>query len=1048
MFFQGHTADGVAADWMTRYEKHPAQALCDLVNLVLKCAGCELQVDLHDIEDPDHATSKLTDIQDEFQQLKVTDYPLLSKAKGHAASFRSTINAFFDSVIVAAHAAGLLYNDETLMENLLVWVTSLSSSSIRPFRHTATAVALAIANTICGLTAEIGESVARTMKQKEGEQQKKKVNRERVEILQAKIIAEEERQKTLGNILEDIFSTVYVHRYRDVEPKIRVDCVTALGTWITTAPEVFFSGQYIRYLGWMLADIHAPTRAEVIKQLSKLFKNKDNVGRLRAFTERFQPRMVEMASRDAEVGIRTAAIDLLDMVRETGLLEPDNIDTIGRLIFDKEPRVRKAVGGFFAESVNDLFESVAEDLGGEEVIEEYLGEEGEDDYDSPRISWLKYICLAEVLTSYAADSQEESQQPVVEAAVGALNVNVAESRVALAAQAIYDNIDEVKDWDVLAGYLVFDHSCLPTDETDPVRAFRVRCRPNEGQEILLLEILHVAVKTRVVEAVKSEVDKKGKKSKARIEASNEIQVKTAIHLAQVIPQLLKKFGSNPATATAVLRLEHVLNLEIFQELRQDSTTYSSLLDDINKQFLTHADQRVLSEASNAILHARSFEDLEETTEKKVQELWEDTINTLRMLVDSDIDDRNLTDLCNTVRRIAYLASVSDCVEVFNQELLSSSKQGRNNSSPYNILLELLNTYLETPESDPEAADKVDELMLGAIKALLFHNMWASLSLRNALEGKTSLLPDTPSYESFAQILQTIMSSRKGIDPVRLAAATSYLDLHTLFASFRYIDTSPSSSSSDSTVKDLCQPISPRGQSLLLNIFSAVERQFAKKTHRELDLPPEERETISGGRIDSEPVDSDFSSAEETSSSESDDELQGGNNTNNFQPSQRKMHTQKQKALAEQILCELAGKLVIAIRSDLLPPSGSIAWQFRLERNKSRLGNNYKEVLAHLARPVGPSAAAVKKRRNQEGKKVADKKSKESKEIVEEDDNEDVDEEEGEEEEVGEREEEVKAGNGEDAGHEESGEREDEEEEEEEEEGVDPRLLLDEDIMGD
>lgn len=1049
---------------MTRYEKHPAQALCDLVNFVLKCAGCELQVDLHDIEDPDHATSKLTDIQDEFQQLKVTDYPLLSKAKGHAASFRSTMHAFFDSVIVAAHAAGILYNDETLMENLLVWVTSLSSSSIRPFRHTATAVALAIANTICGLTAEIGESVARTMQQKEGEQKKKRVNEERVDILQAKIIAEEERQKILGNILEDIFSTVYVHRYRDVEPKIRVDCVTALGTWITTAPEVFFSGQYIRYLGWMLADIHAPTRAEVIKQLSKLFKNKDNVGRLRAFTERFQPRMVEMASRDAEVGIRTAAIDLLDMVRETGLLEPDNIDTIGRLIFDKEPRVRKAVGGFFAESVNDLFESVAEDLGGEEVIEEYLGEEGEDDYDSPRISWLKYICLAEVLESYAANSLEESQQPVVEAAVGGLNINVAESRVALAAQAIYDNIDEVKDWDVLAGYLVFDHSCLPTDETDPVRAFRVRCQPNEGQEILLLEILHVAVKTRVFEAVKSEVDKKGKKSKARIEASNEIQVKTAIHLAQVIPQLLKKFGSNPATATAVLRLEHVLNLEIFQELRQDSTTYSSLLDDINKQFLTHADQRVLSEASNAILHARSFEDLEETTEKKVQELWEDTINTLRMLVDSDIDDRNLTDLCNTVRRIAYLASVSDCVEVFNQVLLSSSKEGQNNSSPYNILLELLNTYLDTPESDPEAAEKVDELMLGAIKALLFHNMWASLSLRNALEEKSSLLPDTPSYESFAQILQSIMSSRKGIDPVRLAAATSYLDLHTLFASFRYIDTSPISSTGDNTIKDLCQPITPRGQLLLLNIFSAVERQFAKKTHRELDLPPEERETIGGGRIDSEPVDSDFSSADESTSSESDDELQG--NTNNFQPSQRKMHAQKQKALAEQILCELAGKLVIAIRSDLLPPSGSIAWKSRLERNKLRLGNNYKEVLAHLARPDGPSGATAKKRKNQEGKKTADKKSKESKELVEEDDNEDMDGEEGEagegeegegeEEEVGEGEEEGEAGNGKDAGHEEVGEmeekeevgEEEEEEEGEEEEGVDPRLLLDEDIMGD
>ncbi len=923
---------------MTRYTQNPVQAICDLVNFVLKSTGCDSQVELHDIEDPDHATTKLTDIQDAFQALKVTEYPLISKAKSNHLSFRSTMTAFFESIILAAHAAGLLYTDETLMENLLVWVTSLSSSAIRPFRHTATAIALAIASTMCGLTADVTESLARTMKQKEGEQKKKKVNKERVEGLQTKIVAEQKRHKILENILEDIFSTVYVHRYRDVEPKIRVDCVTALGTWITTAPEVFFSGQYIRYLGWMLADIHAPTRAEVIKQLSKLFRNKDNVGRLRAFTERFQPRMVEMASRDAEASVRTAAVELLDMVRETGLLEPDNIDTIGRLLFDKEARVRKAVGGFFAENVNDLYESVVEDLGGEEGIEEYLGEEAEDDYDSPRIDWLKFICLAEVLESYAADSQEESAGAV---GVGALNVNVAESRVALAAKAIYENVPEVKDWEVLAGYLVFDHSSLPTDETDPERAFRVRCQPSEGQEILLLEILNVAVQSRLVEAVKAETDKKGKRTKARTEASSEIQVKTAIHLANLIPQLLKKFGSNPATATAVLRLEHVLNLEIFQELRQDSTTYSSLLDDINRQFLTHADQRVLAEASNALLHARSFEDLGEITERKVQELWEDTINTLRMLVDSDLDG-NLTDLCNTVRRIANLAVVSDCVDIFNEEQLSSSKQRNNTASPYNILLDLINKYLPHAETDLEVAEQVNELMLGAMKALLFHNMWASLSLRNALQAETTL-PDLPSYDTFAQTLQSVMDFRKGVDSVRLAAATTYLDLYTLFGSFRYLDTA----NINDDVKELCQPIPQEGQTLLLSIFTAIEKYFAKKTRRVIEPSPDDASVAT----DSEPEDSDSDDDDDDDDDENDDgdDDADDDDAKNKPISKKTIRILEEKVLAEQHLCELTGKIVIAIRSDLLSSDAGK----RLERNKTHLGNNYKEVIAHLAKPTTP-----------------------------------------------------------------------------------------------
>lgn len=38
-----------------------------MVNFVLKCAGCDLQVTHEDIEDPDNCASKLGDLQDEFQ---------------------------------------------------------------------------------------------------------------------------------------------------------------------------------------------------------------------------------------------------------------------------------------------------------------------------------------------------------------------------------------------------------------------------------------------------------------------------------------------------------------------------------------------------------------------------------------------------------------------------------------------------------------------------------------------------------------------------------------------------------------------------------------------------------------------------------------------------------------------------------------------------------------------------------------------------------------------------------------------------------------------
>ena len=57
-----------------------------------------------------------------------------------------------------------------------------------------------------------------------------------------------------------------------------------------------------------------------------------------------------------------------------------------------------------------------------------------------------------------------------------------------------------------------------------------------------------------------------------------------------------------------------MKLDVFQELRQ-STAYASLLEEINRQFLTRADESALKEASAAILHAKSFEELDEVTEQ-------------------------------------------------------------------------------------------------------------------------------------------------------------------------------------------------------------------------------------------------------------------------------------------------------------------------------------------------------------------------------------------------------------------------------------------------
>ena len=910
--------------------------MCDLVNFVLKCTGCDLTVDVHDINDPDNAVGKLTDLQDEYQAQRIHEYPLISKAKG-SASLRATISGFFETLISTCHATGLLYSDLAIIENIDVWVSTMSSSSIRPFRHTATVISLAIGSALCHVANELTEHTAKTIRQKEGEQKKKSVNKGRVKELESKIADGERKRGQVVESVQAVFDTVFVHRYRDVDPKIRVECMSALGTWITRLPDVFFEGIYLRYLGWVLSDTFAPTRAEVVRQLQKLFRNKDNVARLRQFTERFRGRLVEMSVRDSEIGIRVATVELLDTIRKTGLLEPDDIDTVGKLVFDTEPRVRKAVAGFFAENINDLFEATLEEIGGEEGILEILGEEVDDDYDAPRMTWLKLKCIADAVQSY--DQVDEIEQTPREP--DALNLaSTAQSRYALAAQTIGDGIQEAREWEVLAGYLLFDFSTAEQNPENVDSTFKERCKLGEKEELLLLELLHASVKSRLLEAAEGEADKKGRMSKAHREQLRNVQEATAIHLASVIPMLLKKFGPNPTTASAVLRLEHVLNLEIFQKLRQDSTTYASLLDDINRQFLGHSDQGVLTEASNALLHAREFEDLQDVTGSKLSQLWDETIHSLRSLLDTGISE-NLASLSDTVRRIANLAGISDCIERLDREDRTHTRKNSTDTSIQSTRRLLLD-LLQDPVLDSEAGEETEQVLLCTMKALLFYYMWRVRFLRILIGSPNRvaifILVDRQDFsESLVSLLQTYHKT----STVHLAAAGTLLDLHTLFSTFRHVDTGPSPEIR-STIETLPLPVPAATQALILSTYTTLEKSFAKKSRKTLEAAPDDD-------LASDPEDS------------SDDEDEGE-------------ETQQEKLVAERQLCELAGKMVLAIMGHALdyegPNKGRI--KERLQRNRTKLGNNFKEVVAYLDEPK------VKRK-----KKVITKKN--SKPVHEEDD---------------------------------------------------------------
>lgn len=897
---------------------------------------------------------------------------------------------FFETLVKTVAASELLWTNLALIENIQVWVSSMTSAVNRPFRHTATVVSLAIVNALCEVGRDLLKNNATAMRQKENEQKKARVNRGRVDAIQQRIDQAVERQEILDNsFIRDWFDTVFVHRYRDVDPRIRVDCVQALGYWINTYPDLFFDGNHLRYLGWLLSDTAAHVRQEVIKHLHRLYKDKEKLGGLRTFSERFRGRMLEIATKDLEPSVRAAAVELLDVIRDAGLLEPDDTDAIGKLIFDSEPRVRAAVVNFFVENVNDLYESRIEELGGAEALEEALGEPSDENFDTPRVAWMKLKCLVEVLQSYDESDQDYSSQikkgtnstyHLVDAGV--------ESRFTSAATAIYDKVVELRQWEVLAGYLLCDLSATAEETAgdDAEAQLKQRCKLEGRQEAILLEVLGVAVKCRLTQAVEVAPSRKGKKAKIDKQLIMEEQETAARHLAATIPLLLNKYGSNPETASIVLRLEHVLNLEVFQKLRQNSTVFPALLDDINKQFMTHDNQSVLAEASAALLHAKSCEELQEVTEGKVQALWEDNTTTLAALVHGkEVKTRGnlgmdvLARMSNTVLRFAKLSQISDCTELLEAipSFPSKSKGIQSaEASTLNTLISIIHRGRSSPESAAETDALEDFLVINASKTVVYYFMWKVRSLRTYIEAGRSYPSDALEHlavarDDFAGALSKLLSdTRRGADELRTTIAGLYLDLYTLLCTLRNFKPIPKTGQPPPRVNDdytvLVAEIPAQEQLIMTQIFASLEKAFAKKMKKQLDEPAagDELEDPDEDPIDdSDDEDEDMADASQQPSS-------GAHQSSQV----RKQQHSHEALLLEQRLCEFTGKLVLAILGECIDgPNSRLTAQrgngvpgkadergplrLRLERNKAKLGTNFRGVLNYL--DVGKSSTQKK-----------------------------------------------------------------------------------------
>lgn len=808
------------------------------------------------------------------------------------------------------------------------WVATLSSSTLRPFRHTATAISLAIQAGLVEVGAILDNRVTSVEQQLQASKRAK--NKAKAEEMQRALDEANSYREICGTHIREFFDTVFIHRYRDIDPRIRTECAEALGHWIWELPTIFMEPEYLRYLGWMLTDIMHTTRHEVLRQLSRMFKR--DASQLGHFIDRFRPRLIEIATKDAEVSVRVAAISVIETLRDNGMLEPDEIDSVGQLLFDSDLRVRKAIVSFFTACVQDLIDAKIDEIGGSELVGEVFGSVEDDDYETPRQDWINIKCLAENLAAYDAqieDSNPEGATPALDLSAGLLQGAVPDTRISLAAQVLYEKMPEVKRWEAIAGYLLYDHTTSSKSKSNRGKGsadntVKKALAPTEDEEAILLEVMAAAARLNLSPAHQEHAKKKGHRAAELAEDAEE----TAVQLASTIPRLLNKFGADPDTATLALRLEHVLDLEAFPVLRQDSSKYEKLLDEISTQFNRHDDRRVLAETTKALLHARQYDELEELADVRLASLWDNIIESLRnfdkfceLSSRGNLEGERLTELSTALLKISKLASISDCVDMLETE----GRSADSSASLISLLVEIVHRG-KLDQSDPEIDDAEDQIVEYAAESCQFYFMWKVRSI-TALIVSGAEVPakdvENVSYlkDRYLRNLAAALTSRTAVDDLCRSATGTYCDLHVLTAQLRpHVERVPAESwkrQGLERVAGLAADIGPEMTQELTSIFEGVEKHFAKVTRRALNEPAEDEEPLDIEDDDDEDPNEGMAPAERLAA----------------------------QMTAERQLCELTGKLVLAMSAKVLDSSGRL--RRRLTRNSGRLGNNYKEIVAYL-----------------------------------------------------------------------------------------------------
>ncbi|KAI0943593.1 hypothetical protein AcW1_002723 [Taiwanofungus camphoratus] len=773
-----------AEDFLESLLRTPGPSQAELINCILRACGCNDSVDADEVVDYDGVVDALDNFTEGLKKDDSPIYPLTSKLPVFK-KFRKSLSEFLERLIASSAELGSLYTSD-LMPTLQTWIVAMSSSQLRSFRHTATVIALEVETALCDVAAAVEKEAEIVSRQREGERKRKaaankgKGGTPSEKQMEAKAAEVRERRAKLAEFLKEFVDGVFVHRYRDLDPSIRAECVKAMGLWFKKYPAHFLDGAYLRYVGWVLSDAHTAVRLEAVRALALAYDQTAYIGAaaLQHFTERFKPRLVEMAVGDTELSVRVAVVHVLQAIDGHGLLEDEQRERLCLLVFDEEARVRKAVSGF----VRGVWE---------ECVEERLVGKKPSKRDKQRAQvkalGMLMVNWGRALDNKAGDpdTEDEDAGTVGEGSskrgrtkdIASLVGPDHKGRIALAVEALWNEIESISDWETLLDVLLLDHSASGEDsssqghgesngkDTGVDEAWRLE----EAEEAALLEMLIAVLR-------KAKADVAGaKKGEDEVVSSDITRA-----LIKGLPRLFVKHQTDENRMADVLLIPQLMNLDMYLEMRM-MTAYTSLWEDVTKQFLSHSSQLVLANTVATIRHMMDATSLSNTNSTKILELEDELSTSLRdaiagrdeIEVASFTEDEVLS-LGAICARLATLVGIRDMTAWMEED------EGGKQSSAWDIVSAI--------GERGRLGYKEEELMVDrALHLLTLHIIWKARGLTAA---EVDLSAEESRYqenlrEQRESLLEKLLEFAVGTqsntaEGVRRAAFQNLMHLHILF----------------------------------------------------------------------------------------------------------------------------------------------------------------------------------------------------------------------------------------------------------------------------